>query len=114
MLATIHPMLNVIQRKIEIGIMRATGFGSWKIARLFFARALLSGFNGAVLGFILATWIGMEYGPWIFKVTSISVKPLFSLLYWSIIVGSFFSVLAAFISIVFALKQEPAEVLKEI
>ena len=106
-------MLNVIQRKVEIGIMRATGFGNWKIARLFFARALLTGFIGAVLGFALATWLGMEYGPEIFKVTSRSVKPVYSLLYKSLLFAPLFAAFAAFIPIVLAIKQDPAEVLKE-
>jgi putative ABC transport system permease protein len=106
-------MLNVIQRKTEIGTMRATGFGSWKIARLFFARALLTGFIGAALGFFFATWLGMEYGPEIFKVTARSVKPLYSLLYRALLFAPLFAVVAAFIPIVLAIKQEPAEVLKE-
>lgn len=107
-------MLNVVQRKTEIGILRATGFNSWKIARLFFARAFLMGFIGAVLGFALATWLGMEYGPEIFKVTARSVKPVYSLLYKSLLFAPFFAALAAFIPIVFAIKQEAAEVLKEV
>lgn len=106
-------MLNVIQRKTEIGIMRATGFGNLKIAGLFFARALLTGFIGAILGFAFATWLGMEYGPEIFKVTAHSVKPLYSMLYKSMFYAPLFSALAAFIPIVFAIKQEAAEVLKE-
>ena len=106
-------MLNVLQRKTEIGTMRATGFSNWKIARLFFARALLTGLLGAVFGFILATWLGMEYGTEIFKVTARSVKPIYALLYKALLLAPLFSALAAFIPIVFAIKQEPAEVLKE-
>jgi putative ABC transport system permease protein len=106
-------MINVLQRKTEIGILRATGFESGKIARLFFARALLTGILGAVLGFFLATWLGMQYGPEVFKVTARSVKPVYSLLYQSVIIAPFFAVLAAFIPIMFAIKQESAEVLKQ-
>jgi putative ABC transport system permease protein len=106
-------MLNVLQRKTEIGTMRATGFGNWKIARLFFARALLTGLVGAVLGFFLATWLGLEYGSEIFKVTVRSVKPIYALLYKALLLAPLFASLAAFIPIVLAIKQEPAEVLKE-
>lgn len=106
-------MLNVIQRKVEIGIMRATGFGNWKIARLFFARALLMGFVGGIIGFFVATWLGMEYGPGIFKVTAHAVKPDYTLLYKSLLFAPLFATLAAFIPIILAIKQEPAEVLKE-
>ncbi|MGQ7870929.1 ABC transporter permease [Sunxiuqinia sp. sy24] len=106
-------MLNVFQRKTEIGIMRATGFGNWKIARLFFARALLTGLGGAFIGFFLATWLGMKYGPEIFKVTAHAVSPVYALLYKALIFAPIFAALAAFIPVVFAIKQDPAEVLKE-
>ncbi len=106
-------MINVLQRRVEIGTFRATGFGSFKIAGLFFARALLTGLVGAVLGFFLATCLGMEYGPEIFKVTAKSVSPIYSLLYKALVMAPIFAALAAFIPIVFALKQEPAEVLKQ-
>uniref|UniRef100_UPI0032180A2B ABC transporter permease n=1 Tax=uncultured Draconibacterium sp. TaxID=1573823 RepID=UPI0032180A2B len=106
-------MINVLQRRTEIGTLRATGFNSWKIARLFFARALLTGILGAILGFFLATWLGMQYGPEVFKVTAKAVKPVYSLLYKAILVAPFFAALAAFIPIVLAVKQEPAEVLKQ-
>jgi ABC-type antimicrobial peptide transport system permease subunit len=106
-------MINVLQRRTEIGILRATGFGSFKIAGLFFARALLTGMVGAIFGFFLATWLGMEYGTEIFKVTAKSVKPIYSLLHKALVVAPIFSALAAIIPIVLAIKQEPAEVLKQ-
>lgn len=106
-------MINVLQRRTEIGTLRATGFGSFKIARLFFARALLTGLLGGILGFFLATWIGLEYGPEIFKVTAKSVRPVYALLYKAMVAAPVFAALAAFIPIVFALKQEPAKVLKQ-
>lgn len=106
-------MINVLQRKTEIGTLRALGFGSHKIARLFFSRALLIGLLGAVLGFALATWLGLEFGPEVFKVTANSVKPIYTLLFKSILIAPLFAALAAFIPIVIAIKQEPAEVLKE-
>lgn len=106
-------MINVLQRRTEIGTLRATGFNSWKIARLFFARALFLGLIGAVLGFFLSTWLGMQYGPEVFKVTAKSVQPVYSLLYKAIIIAPLFAALASFIPIVVAIKQEPAEVLKQ-
>lgn len=106
-------MLNVLQRRSEIGLMRAMGHTSIKIARLFFARAMVVGIVGAVLGFFLASWISLEYGTEIFKVTARSIKPNWSLLYFSILIAPLFAALAAFIPVVFAINQEPAEVLKE-
>jgi putative ABC transport system permease protein len=106
-------MINVMQRRTEIGTLRATGFGSLKIAELFFFRALLTGLIGGVLGFFLASWLGMEYGPEIFKVTAMSIKPNYNLLLKAVVIAPIFSAFAAFIPIVFAIKQEPAEVLKQ-
>ncbi len=106
-------MINVLQRRTEIGTLRATGFGRLKIAGLFFFRALLTGLIGGVLGFFLASWLGMEYGPEIFKVTAKSIKPIYDLLLKAVVIAPIFSAFAAFIPIVFAIKQEPAEVLKQ-
>lgn len=106
-------MINVLQRKHEIGILRVTGFGNWKIARLFFARALLTGILGAGIGFVLATWLGLQYGPEIFKITAKSVKPIYSLLFKALVFAPAFAALAALVPIVFAIKQEPAKVLKQ-
>jgi ABC-type lipoprotein release transport system permease subunit len=106
-------MINVLQRRSEIGLMRAMGFGNGRIAFLFFARAILIGLIGAIVGFLLATWLGITYGPEIFKVTIRSVKPVYSLLYWSLLIAPVFAAFAAFIPVAFALKQDPAVVLKE-
>lgn len=106
-------MINVLGRRTEIGIMRSLGMGSWSIAKLFFARSVLTGVIGAVLGFLLATWLGFEYGEQVFKVTAQSIKPVYSLFYWSMLIAPLFAAMAALIPIVFAIKQEPAEVLKD-
>jgi hypothetical protein len=55
----------------------------------------------------------LEYGSEIFKVTVRSVKPIYTLLYKALVLAPLFASLAAFIPIVLAIKQEPAEVLKE-
>ncbi len=106
-------MINVLQRRSEIGLMRAMGNSGWEIARLFFARAIVIGIVGAFVGFALASWLGMQYGSEIFKVTARSVKPIWSLLYYALLVAPLFSAMAAFIPVVIAVNQDPATVLKE-
>lgn len=106
-------MVNVLQRRQEIGLMRAIGHGSKKIASLFFARAIFLGLVGAILGFALSTWLGMQFGPEVFKVTAHSVKPLWNLLGYSVLLAPLFAALAAFIPVMIAVNQQPATVLKE-
>lgn len=107
-------MLNVMQRKTEIGLLRAMGFGTWYVIRLFLWRVIFIGILGAVVGYFLATWIGMTYGPEIFKVTARSVKPLYDLLYWALFLAPVFALIASLIPITVAASQEPAKVLKDI
>lgn len=107
-------MLNVMQRKTEIGLLRALGFNTWYIARLFLSRVLVIGVIGALIGFFLATWMGVTYGPEIFKVTARSVRPMYDLLYWSLLLAPLFAVIASLIPVAVAVSQEPAKVLKDI
>lgn len=106
-------MINASQRRHEIGILRAIGFSTLKISVLFFKKVSLTGFLGAIAGFGLATWISMEYGPDVFKVTAQSIKPIYSLLYWALLIAPLFAVVSAFIPIMYAVSLQPAQVLKE-
>ena len=55
----------------------------------------------------------MEYGPDVFKVTAQSIKPIYSLLYWALLIAPLFAVVSAFIPIMYAVSLQPAQVLKE-
>lgn len=56
-------MMNVRERKQEIGILRALGYSAGKITALFLGKALLLGILGAVLGFIIGTALSLKFGP---------------------------------------------------
>jgi len=105
-------MINVHERRREIGIMRALGYGSAEIASLFLGKAALVGALGAVLGFGLGTALSLLYGPDIFKVTANMVKPVYGLLGWSFIVGPALAALSSFIPAMFAVTQDPAITLR--
>ena len=107
-------MLNVMQRKSEIGLLRSLGFSSWAVARLFLSRILLVGILGAVLGYFLATGIGLTYGPDVFRVTARSVHADYSLLGWALILSPLFALISSLVPIAFAVSQDPAKVLKDI
>ncbi|MCK5701390.1 MAG: hypothetical protein KAI29_09565 [Cyclobacteriaceae bacterium] len=106
-------MINVLQRRNEIGLLRAIGFGTLKISMLFFNRAILAGVIGALLGFGLGTWISLEFGAEVFKVTAKSIKPIYKLLWWALLAAPFFAAMSAFIPIMYAISQQPAQILKE-
>ncbi|MCK4430612.1 MAG: FtsX-like permease family protein, partial [Candidatus Aminicenantes bacterium] len=106
-------LLNVRERRHEIGIMRALGYGSYKIAYLFLGKAVVIGLIGAVIGFGIGTGLALKYGPDIFKVTANAINPMFKLLYWSVIASPAFCALSAFIPAMLAVAQDPALTLRE-
>ncbi len=106
-------MTNVKERTHEIGIMKALGFTSWKISKLFFLRAFIIGLLGAILGFVLGSVLSFYLGPKIFNLTVVSVKPLYHLLYWAIFIGPLFAALTSLIPVLWAVNQDSAQLLKE-
>jgi putative ABC transport system permease protein len=106
-------MINVRDRKQEIGIMRAIGYGSCKIAFLFLGKAILIGLIGAAVGFAVGTELAMRFGPEIFKVTAKAIKPSYIMLLWSILAAPAFATISSFIPTMVAITQDPADTLKE-
>ena len=106
-------MINVMQRKQEIGTLRALGYGSAKVAGIFFQRFVFMGIAGALIGFALGTLLALQFGPEVFKVTARSVKPVYELLYWSVGLAPLFAVISSFIPVMYGISREPAEMLKE-
>ncbi len=106
-------MLNTRERQTEIGVLRALGYTSGKIAGLFLGRAVVIGVIGAVIGFAVGTAIALVYGPKIFKVMAHTIEPIYILLLWSIIVAPAFAAISSFIPAMIAVTQDPAVTLRE-
>jgi len=106
-------MMNVRERRYEIGIMRALGYSSGKISLLFLGKAAVIGLIGAAVGFGIGTGLALSYGPEIFRVTAKMIKPVYGLLSWSIIVAPAFAALSSFIPAMVAVTQDPALTLRE-
>ena len=106
-------MMNVKDRRVEIGVIRALGYGSGKIAFLVLSRAVLLGLIGAVLGFALGTGLSLLWGPSIFKLTAKALEPIWKLLWWSIVGAPAFASLSSFMPAMAAVTQDAAVVLKE-
>jgi len=101
-------MINVRERRYEIGIMRALGYGSNKIVLLFLGKAATIGVIGAVIGFGIGTGFTLLYGPEIFKVTATMIKPVYWLFGWALIAAPGFAALSSFIPAMIAITEDPA------
>lgn len=105
--------LNVRERRQEIGVMRALGFGSCHVAVMFLGRAVLIGAVGALLGFAVGTWLAGQYGADIFKLTFAKVKPTMDLLPRTVFGAVLITALASLLPAMIAVTQDPARTLTE-
>ena len=105
-------MINTKEREQEIGILHAIGHRSSKILGIFLGKALIIGFVSAILGYLLGSFLAVKFGSAIFKITASSIKPMYSLFVWSIIVAPSFSALSSFIPAIIAVIKDPAVIIK--
>lgn len=105
-------VLNVRERRSEIGLWRALGRGSGSIASLFLLKMALLGLFGALAGFGIGTWIALERGADIFQVTRAALLPDTTFLGWLAVATPLFSAGAAFLPAMLAVAQDPADSLR--
>ena len=106
-------LMNVRERRQEIGIMQALGYGSVKIASLFLGKAVAVGLIGAALGFSIGAGLALKFGPDIFKVTANMITPKIELFYWALVASPAICALSVFIPAMIAATQDPALTLRE-
>jgi putative ABC transport system permease protein len=106
-------ILNVRERQLEIGILRALGYGSSRIAGLFLGRALLLGIAGAIGGYFLGSGLAVHFGPDIFPVTANSIRAVPWLGLWAVVAAPALAALASFVPAIFAVTRQPADILRE-
>jgi len=106
-------MINARERQQEIGILRAIGHNGRKIAALFIGKAMIIGIVSAVIGYLIGTILAIKFGPWVFKITADSIKPIYSILIWSIIAAPVFSAIATFLPTMVAILKDPAITLRK-
>jgi len=106
-------LLNVRERRLEIGILRALGHGGGRVATLVLGRALLIGLLGALLGFAAGTALALGLGPGIFRVTAAAIRPDYTLLAWSLLAAPGFAALASLVPAMIAVLQDPAVSLRQ-
>lgn len=104
---------NVRERRVEIGLLRALGAGSWKIGGLFLGKALIvglvGGVSGALLGTVAARYLlidGMQVPAELFK-------PAYGLLIGSLIGTPLLCLAASYLPMLRAVSEDPAVILRD-
>ncbi len=83
------------------------------IAGLFLGKAVLLGLIGAVVGFLLGTWMAQFLGHSTLEVASGYFDPRLDILLYALIGAPLLSALASYLPTLLALIQDPAVVLRE-
>lgn len=105
--------MNVRDRRSEIGVLRALGHGSERIAALFLGKAIIVGLLGALIGYALGTWVALEFGARVFQLTAGKLAAIPWLLFASLAAAPAFAALSSFIPAMMAVTQDPAQTLRE-
>lgn len=95
---------NANQRKKEIGTLRMIGYPKSKIYFLLLSKAVVMGFLGGILGYIIGSAIAYFLGP---QLAGINVQPIPILLLWAVLLSIFISFIGAIIPAYAASKFEP-------
>ena len=105
-------VLNVRERRVEIGVLRALGHGSGRVAGLFLGKASLIGLIGGGAGWALGTWLALRFGPDIFRVTAKAIQAEPRLGLWAMLLAPALAAVASFIPTMLAVTVDPAETLR--
>ena len=106
-------VLNVRDRRQEIGILRALGKGGGRIAGLFLGKAALLGLMASVFGAAFGTWAILEFGPSLFPVTKKAIQASPTLVWQMVVATPVFAAFVSFIPAMLAVSHDPAESLRE-
>jgi len=107
-------IMNVRDRRPEIGLLRALGYDTARVMLLFLGKALLVGLFGAAAGFLLGTELGLHFGPRVFEITAQAVlRPESSLFVLACILAPVFAIAASLVPTVIAVTYDPATTLRE-
>jgi putative ABC transport system permease protein len=102
---------NVTNRRYEIGILKAMGKSKSFILLIILLKALLIGFLGSIAGFFAGSFIAEFFGNEIFRFTAMSIKPLWSLLGYSVLIFPILWMLSSWIPALMATQIDAAKTL---
>jgi hypothetical protein len=106
-------VLNVQQRREEIGILRALGHGTSRIAGLFVGKAAALGLVAGIIGFLVGTVLAHAVGPSIFGTIAGQVQTHWLLLPIVAVLAPLFAVVAALVPAMLAVVHDPAVTLRD-
>ena len=106
-------LVNVRERRTEIGLLRALGKGSATIASLFLGKACVTGLFGAAVGFLLGTAIAGWLGVAALDVGADYFNVRYDVLLYALLGAPLLSAVASYLPTLTALMEDPAVVLRE-
>ncbi|MBG0861007.1 MAG: FtsX-like permease family protein [Bacteroidales bacterium] len=104
---------NINARKYEIGLLKALGNSTGSILMMILAKAFILGLAGAVTGFFAGTLVAEYFGKEIFLFTATSIKPLWNLFWYSLLIFPVLWMLSSWIPALIASQTDAAKVLAE-
>src|SRR3990167_5574268 len=104
---------NVRQRRSEIGVLRALGKGSAMIGSLLMGKAVLLGLLGGAAGFLVGTVLAQGLGQRAFDVPADRLAADFAVLLYAVLGAPLVSVVASYLPMLVALREDPAIALRE-
>jgi putative ABC transport system permease protein len=104
---------NVNARNREIGLLIAMGRSSYTILFMILSKAFILGLTGGIIGFFAGSWIAEYFGQEIFRFTAFSIKPVWSVFYYTILIFPLLWMLSSWIPALLATRIDAAKILNE-
>jgi len=104
---------NITARNREIGLLKAMGTSNYTILFMVLAKAFLLGLAGGIAGFFLGSLIAEYFGREIFRFTAMSIKPLWGLFVFTIVIFPLMWMLSSWVPALLATKIDAAKTLSE-
>ncbi|HEY5509795.1 MAG TPA: FtsX-like permease family protein [Prolixibacteraceae bacterium] len=104
---------NVNVRSREIGLLKAMGNSSYTILFMILFKAFILGLAGGIIGFFLGSWVAEYFGKEIFMFTALSIKPVWSIFYYTIVIFPVLWMLSSWIPALLATRIDTAKILSQ-
>jgi len=104
---------NVSVRKREIGLLKAMGNSSYTIVFMILFKAFMLGLAGGIIGFFMGSWIAEYFGKEIFSFTAFSIKPVWQIFYYTIVIFPLLWMLSSWIPALLATRIDAAKTLSD-
>jgi putative ABC transport system permease protein len=104
---------NVNARKREIGLLIAMGRNSSTILFMILVKAFILGLIGGVIGFFAGSGIAEYFGKEIFRFTALSIRPVWSLFLYTMVIFPLLWTLSSWVPALLATRIDAAKILSE-